>query len=153
MNPWPAPGWTLRGIQPGGAEELFALASYGAAGRCAALVFYSHDFGPQSTQVLLEFQRLAAEFDDAGTDLLALSGDSLHAHRAWSGLLGLHFPLLSDPGLEVAALYGAALPEQYCAQHAAFLIDRAGRVRWQAAGEGTPPNAADMLAAAETLRL
>ena len=82
-------------------------------------VFFSHpkDFTPICTTELGAFARRKAEFDVRGTRLLGLSVDLVEDHRKWArdiaevGGAEVNYPILADPDLEVAKLYGMYHPE------------------------------------------
>ena len=56
------------------------------------------------------------------------------SHAAYAGHLGLPFPLLSDPGLEVSRAYGALRPDGRSIARSVCLVDREGIVRYSQAG-------------------
>src|SRR5918998_1680051 len=97
----------------------------------------------------------SADFADAGVRLLAISRDSPYTHVAWSQVLELDFPLLSDwngeavAGFDVAQTY---VGMRGVAQRAAFLIDDGGTVRgaWRY-GTSEVPDADELVAAAHGL--
>ncbi len=66
-----------------------------------------------------------------GAELLAISGDHLWAHKAFSrSLNGIPYPLLADWGMNVVKLYGVHNPERNCPIRSAFIVDRAGILRF-----------------------
>jgi peroxiredoxin len=66
-----------------------------------------------------------------GAELLAISGDHLWAHKAFSRSLdGIPYPLLADWGMNVVKLYGVHNPERNCPIRSAFLVDREGILRF-----------------------
>ncbi|MCC7369587.1 MAG: redoxin domain-containing protein [Chloroflexi bacterium] len=68
---------------------------------------------------------------DADAELLAISGDHIWAHRAFSKALdGLPFPLLADWGMDVTKAYGAHNAERNCPTRVAIVVDRDGIVRF-----------------------
>jgi len=77
-------------------------------------VLFSHpkDFTPVCTTELGYMARIKPEFDKRGVKLIGISVDSLGSHDAWSQDIeetqgvALNYPLIADPGLEVAKLYG-----------------------------------------------
>jgi alkyl hydroperoxide reductase subunit AhpC len=71
-----------------------------------------------------------------GTEVLAVSVDSVDAHRGWqekelsqmvSG--GALFPMLADPGGRIGALYGVYNSEKGLDQRGRFLIDPKGVIQ------------------------
>ena len=98
----------------------------------------------------------SAEFDEAGVDLAGISRDSPYTHIAWSQVLELNFPLLSDWNGEATDGFGVA--HEYrglrgVSRRSAFLIDRDGTVRgaWSYDG-GEVPDVDELLSAARALR-
>jgi len=59
---------------------------------------------------------------------------SAESHSAYAAKLGLPFPLLSDPGLEISRSYGALKPDGKGIARSVYLIDRDGRVLYSQAG-------------------
>jgi peroxiredoxin len=63
--------------------------------------------------------------------LLAISGDHIWAHRAFSKSLdGIPYPMLADWGMAVTKLYGAHNPERNAPNRIAVIVDRAGIVQF-----------------------
>ena len=67
------------------------------------------------------FQEDIASFERLDTQVLGVSSDDLETHERFAASLGLSFPLVTDPGGKLAALYGKG--------RIAFLIDKQGIVR------------------------
>jgi peroxiredoxin len=59
---------------------------------------------------------------------------SVKSHAAYAAHLGLPFPLLSDPGLEISSAYGTLKPGGEGIARSVCLIDRDGRVLYSQAG-------------------
>ena len=109
--------------------EKITLAGLEGAG--AALVFFPFAFSPVCRSELAELERGKAMFDRVGVRVLAVSCDSKYTLRAWAGLEGFSFDLLSDfwPHGATARAYGAFDAEGGLAQRASFLIDGRGVLR------------------------
>jgi thioredoxin-dependent peroxiredoxin len=56
------------------------------------------------------------------------------SHATYAAKLGLPFPLLSDPGLEISRAYGAIKPEGKGVARSVYLIDQDGRVLYSQSG-------------------
>jgi alkyl hydroperoxide reductase subunit AhpC len=77
-------------------------------------ILFSHpaDFTPVCTTELGAVARLRDEFARRNTRVIAVSVDPLHAHERWANDIEevtgarLNFPLIADPELTVANLYG-----------------------------------------------
>lgn len=103
------------------------------------LVFFSHpkDFTPVCTTELGAFARRKRDFDARNTRLLGLSVDSVADHKAWAqdvedvGGTAINYPLLADPELEVAKLYGMFHPrvDPKVTVRSVFIIDPNRKVR------------------------
>ena len=59
---------------------------------------------------------------------------SVESHAEYAERLGLPFPLLSDPGLEISDAYGTLKPNRSGIARSVCLIDRDGRVLYSQAG-------------------
>ena len=127
-------------LQPGTVAPRFSLADqHGetiALGdfhgvKPVTLVFYPLAFSRTCEGELCALRDNLELFEDAGTELLAISVDSKHAQRAWAEEQGYGFSLLADfwPHGEVARHYGAFLEDRGYANRATFVIDRDGVVR------------------------
>jgi len=109
-----------------------ALAAY--AGRWLVLFFYPRDFTRVCPTEVVEFSKRAPEFAAVGAELLGASVDDLETHRRWiAEKLGpIAFPLLADPGKDVARAYGALLEREGVAARATFVVDPGGVVQYAA---------------------
>lgn len=70
------------------------------------LFFYPGAMTNGCTAEACHFRDLAAEFSAVGAQRLGISGDAVDKQREFSEQNEFDFPLLSDPGGEVAARYG-----------------------------------------------
>jgi thioredoxin-dependent peroxiredoxin len=103
------------------------------------LVFFSHpkDFTPVCTTELGAFARRKAEFDQRNTRLLGLSVDPVSEHQAWIkdvedvGGTAVNYPILADPDLIVAKLYGMFHPkaDPRLTVRSVFIVDPQKKVR------------------------
>src|SRR5688500_18753213 len=94
----------------------------------------------------------SGDFEDAGVRVMAVSRDSPYTHVAWSQVLELGFPLLSDWNGEAVEAFGVAhtyVGMQGVARRSAFLVDEGGTVRgaWRY-GTSEVPDADELVAAA-----
>jgi len=82
------------------------------------LVFVSHpkDFTPVCTTELGAMAKMKHEFDKRGVKLLGISVDSVDDHHRWKGDIkevtggDVNYPMIGDPDLSVAKLYGMIHP-------------------------------------------
>ncbi len=94
----------------------------------------------------------SAEFEEAGIALYGISRDSTYTHIAWSQVLELTFPLLSDWNGEATEGFGVAHDYRGMrgvSRRSAFLVDRDGTVRaaW-GYDAGEVPDVDELLSAA-----
>jgi len=102
-------------IKEGEAAPDFALRDAGGhevrlselRGRRVALYFYPKDDTPGCTKQACSLRDSAVELKERGIEVIGISPDSEQSHRQFADKYGLPFTLLSDPGHEVADLYGA----------------------------------------------
>jgi peroxiredoxin (alkyl hydroperoxide reductase subunit C) len=102
-------------------------------------VFFSHpkDITPVCTTELGAFGRRKHEFDARNTRLIGLSVDAVEDHQRWArdvedvGGTAINYPLLTDPDLEVAKLYGMFHPkaDPKVTVRSVFTIDQNNKVR------------------------
>lgn len=145
----PAPRFTLPSV-PG---ESVRLVDY--IGRPVILVFYPADWSPDCGDQLDVYNELLPEFAGLGARLLAISGDSIYSHLAFSNARNFHFPLLSDylPRGEVGRQYGAFEDEAGMNHRALFVLDSEGIIRWShlSPHRSIVPGADGILTALESL--
>ncbi|HEX8690470.1 MAG TPA: redoxin domain-containing protein [Solirubrobacterales bacterium] len=121
-----APDFTLRN-QDG---ERVSLSDF--RGRKLLLVFYPQDFSPVCSDQLSVYQEVKPEIAARGAEMVGISVDHQHAHKAFQEKLGIDIPLLADfePKGEVARAYGAYVEERGHANRSLVLIDEEGTVEW-----------------------
>jgi len=104
-------------------------------GRKLVLYFYPKDDTPGCTTEALDFTARIADFDAAGTSVLAVSKDSLRSHDRFRDKHGLAMPLLSDEDGEVVERFGVWGEKTMYGrtfmgvERTTFLIDAEGIVR------------------------
>jgi alkyl hydroperoxide reductase subunit AhpC len=82
------------------------------------VVFFSHpkDFTPVCTTELGYMAKIKHEFDKRGVKLLGISVDSVDDHKRWKNDIAetmgaaVNYPMIGDPDLAVAKLYGMIHP-------------------------------------------
>ena len=105
------------------------------------LVFYPATFTGICQGELTAIQENTAAFD--GVQVLAVSVDSVYAHKVWALDRGFDFPLLADfwPHGAVAQAYDVFDPVSGVAGRGTFLIDKDGVVRFaELSGPGEARN-------------
>jgi peroxiredoxin len=77
-----------------GGGKRIRLGSY--RGKNVVLAFYPADWTPVCSNELSLFQETLDEIHAFNAEILGLSCDSHHSHRAWAERMNLTIPLLSD---------------------------------------------------------
>ena len=93
------------------------------------LAFYPFDWSPVCSLQLPGLQEKLNDFRSLNTEVLGISIDSRHSHRAFAEHLGLEFPLLSDFDKAAIQAYGV-MREGGFAERALIIVDRQGVVRY-----------------------
>lgn len=101
-------------------------------GKWLVLFFYPLDFTFVCPTEITGYSKAHSEFKAAGAEILGVSIDSEHAHKAWiNGDLGqLKFPLASDITKSVSSDFGVLIEESGIALRGLFIIDPQGIVRY-----------------------
>jgi len=97
----PAPDFSLTNH----AGETVALGDFRDR-QAVVLYFYPKDDTPGCTKEACYFRDLSAEFAQKDAVILGVSPDSVASHVKFRDKFSLPFPLLSDPGAEIATRYG-----------------------------------------------
>jgi len=92
------------------------------------LFFYPKDETAGCTIEVCSFRDAYQDFVRAGAEVIGVSADTLASHERFVGKHGLPFPLLSDPGGEVAKRYGVHKALGVFPGRVTFVIDRHGIV-------------------------
>jgi len=74
--------------------------------QAVVLYFYPKDDTPGCTKEACSFRDLSADFAEKGAVILGVSPDDTTSHVKFRDKFSLPFPLLSDPGAEVAQRFG-----------------------------------------------
>jgi peroxiredoxin Q/BCP len=77
------------------------------SGKKLVLFFYPRADTPGCTREAIDFTRLKGNFDEAGTEVLGISGDSLKAQESFRDKHKLGVPLISDEKHQMLEAYGA----------------------------------------------
>ena len=115
--------------------ENVRLSDY--AGKWLILLFYPLDFTFVCPTELTAFSDRIDELNGIGAEIIGISTDSVHSHRAWirtpreqNGVEGLKYPLASDIGGKLAAKYNILVEEEGIALRGLFIIDPQGVLRY-----------------------
>ena len=120
----PAPGFELYDQQ----QQQHSLADY--AGKWVVLYFYPRDDTPGCTIEACRFRDDYEQIKSLGAEIVGISLDSTVSHARFASNHNLPFPLLSDPGGNVAGLYGClfSLGPLKLARRNTIIIDAKGNV-------------------------
>lgn len=101
-------------------------------GKWLVMFFYPLNFTFVWPTELTAYSDRIDEFKALNADLLSISVDSEHAHKAWieSGLGPVNYPMASDITKEVSRDYGVLIEEEGIALRGLFIIDPSGIVRY-----------------------
>ena len=108
--------------------ENVKLADY--KGKWLIQLFYPLDFTALCPTELTAFSDRIEEVKGLGAEVLGISTDSVHSHRAWiktpraqNGIEGLNFPLASDAGGRLSRIYNILVEEPNIALRGLFIIN------------------------------
>jgi peroxiredoxin Q/BCP len=121
-----APDFTLEGV-PKDPKGPYHLAD--ERGKVVVLAFYPGDFTPVCTRQLQSYEAERQKMVATGATLWAISTDTLEVHERMAKSYALSFPLLADPGGEVARSFGVR-NMLGSAKRSIFVIDGDGVIRY-----------------------
>ncbi|MFC4776886.1 peroxiredoxin [Paenibacillus sp. GCM10023252] len=150
----PAPDFTMETATGNGQD--FATASLSDyKGKWLVLFFYPLDFTFVCPTEITALSLAADQFKGLNTEILGVSVDSKHSHKAWintpvndNGLGQLNFPLAADITKQVARDYGVLIEEEGIALRGLFIIDPEGELKYQVVNHNDVGRSVD-----ETLRV
>jgi len=123
-----APDFKLQGVSH---EEFKDYKLSDMKGKWVVLFFYPLDFTFICPTEITGFSKMDEEFKKLNANVLGVSTDSVHSHKAWLKDLGpLNYPLLSDMNHKVSQDYGVLLEDEGIALRGTFVIDPDGFVRY-----------------------
>jgi peroxiredoxin (alkyl hydroperoxide reductase subunit C) len=106
-------------------------------GKWVVLLFYPLDFTFVCPTELTTFSERYEDFQGIGAEVIGVSTDSVHSHRAWlrtplsqNGVEGLKYPLASDITKQVSRDYGVLIEDKGIALRGLFVIDPSGVLRY-----------------------
>jgi len=149
-----APNFTMETALGDGSDfGTASLSDY--KGKWLVFFFYPLDFTFVCPTEITALSLAADQFKALNTEILGVSIDSKHTHKAWittpvesNGLGQLNFPLASDITKSVAADYGVLIEEEGIALRGLFIIDPEGEIKYQVVNHNDVGRSVD-----ETLRV
>jgi peroxiredoxin (alkyl hydroperoxide reductase subunit C) len=116
-------------------EENVKLSDY--KGKWLILMFYPLDFTFVCPTELTAFSDRIEELNGVGAEVIGISTDSVHSHRAWinkpreeNGVADLQYPLAADVGGRLARKYNILVEEANIALRGLFIIDPEGVLKY-----------------------
>ena len=116
-------------------EEKSPVSLNDYQGRRLLILFFPLAFTGVCTEELCTMRDALADYNSLGSDIVAISVDSVFTLERFKAAEGLNFPLLSDFNKEVSRQYGAlydtfVLGMEGVSKRAAFVIDGEGVIRY-----------------------
>ena len=141
------PDFKLKGYFNGKFKE-YALKDY--KNKWVVIFFYPLDFTFVCPTEIKEFSAKHASFKKLNAEVVGVSVDSEHSHKAWvEGPLGkINFPLLSDFHKRMSEDYEVLQEDEGTALRGTFIIDPYGKLRYMVVSDHDVGRSVD-----ETLRV
>ncbi|WP_217596281.1 peroxiredoxin [Cohnella sp. GbtcB17] len=132
-----APHFNLETVTGDGKEfGRASLTDY--KGKWLVFFFYPLDFTFVCPTEIVALSEAYDQFKALNTEVLGVSVDSVHSHKAWintpkndNGLGQLNFPLAADITKQAARDYGVLIEEEGIALRGLFIIDPDGVLKYQ----------------------
>ena len=119
-----APDFTAEGVF-GDEIKKVSLSDY--RGRWLVLVFYPLDFTFVCPTEVTAFDMEYNKFNEMNTEVLTISVDSVHSHKAWKKEIGVaHLGMLSDITKEISRQYDILIEDKGISLRGTFVIDPDG---------------------------
>ena len=106
-------------------------------GKWLVLLFYPLDFTFVCPTELTAFSDRLDELNGIGAEVIGISTDSVHSHRAWintpldkNGVAGLKYPLASDVGRKLSRAYNILVEEANIALRGLYIINPDGVLQY-----------------------
>lgn len=116
-------------------KENVKLSDY--KGKWLILLFYPLDFTFVCPTELINFSDRLDEFHGVGAEVVGVSTDSVHSHRAWlktpqdkNGIEGVKYPIASDVGGKLAEAYNILVEDANIALRGLFIINPDGVLQY-----------------------
>jgi len=133
----PAPDFAMETVS-GDGQDFGSVKLSDYRGKWLVFFFYPLDFTFVCPTEITALSDASEQFKALDTEILGVSVDSVHSHKAWintpvdsNGLGQLNFPLASDITKQVAKDYGVLIEEEGVALRGLFIIDPEGELKYQ----------------------
>jgi len=120
-------------------------------GKKLVLFFYPKDNTPGCTTESLQFRELYPIFQQAGTEIIGISRDSIRSHDGFKSKLDLPFELISDADEMVCTMFDVIVMKSMYGkkvrgiERSTFIIDAAGQIVKEWSGVKVPGHVDEVL--------
>ena len=123
------PDFSTQALMPDGNFKDVKLSDF--RGRWVVLFFYPLDFTFVCPTEIMSFNKYYSDFRKLGAEVMAVSTDSVHSHKAWveNGLGKVQFPMLGDTSHRVSRTFNVLLEDKGIALRGTFIVDPGGVLR------------------------
>lgn len=97
--------------------------------KCVVLYFYPKDDTPGCTKESCSFRDSYTAFQDAGAEVIGISGDNVASHKTFATKYNLPFTLLSDTGNAIRKSFGVPSTFGILPGRVTYVIDKSGIVK------------------------
>ncbi|MDO8494974.1 MAG: redoxin domain-containing protein [bacterium] len=108
-------------------DEIKKLKLSDYAGKWLVMIFYPGDFTFVCPTELEEAAELYPQFKKLGAEVLSISTDSVHVHKAWHdqspAIKKVKFPMVADPTGRLCRALGTYLEHEGVSLRGSFVID------------------------------
>ncbi len=126
-------------------------------GKKLVLFFYPKDNTPGCTTESLQFRELYPIFQQAGTEIIGISRDSIRSHDGFKSKLELPFELISDADEMVCTMFDVIVMKSMYGkkvrgiERSTFVIDAAGKIVKEWRGVKVPGHVDEVLEFVQSL--
>jgi peroxiredoxin Q/BCP len=126
-------------------------------GKKLVLFFYPKDNTPGCTTESLQFRELYPIFQQAGTEIIGISRDSIRSHDGFKSKLDLPFELISDADEMVCTMFDVIVMKSMYGkkvrgiERSTFIIDAAGQIVKEWRGVKVPGHVDEVLEFVQSL--
>lgn len=134
-----APGFKMDAVMPNKEFGTVSLEQNMKNDLWTVLFFYPMDFTVICPTEITSVSDQFDEFKELDTEVIGVSTDTIHAHKAWintsrddNGLGGLNYPLAADTNHRVSRDYGVLIEDEGIALRGLFIISPEGELMYSA---------------------